>query len=165
MKLLVLSIPLLLLSACASDRIIVDQQGTDMSSYSRDLAECRAYAEQVPTGSEVAKGTVGGAVVGGVLGAIVGDSQTAGRGAGAGAVTGGLRGGHRAEQEKDRGPVNIGPCERACQGRHALARRAKRDSAAPKVLSRGSGPATKRAATWNLERILPESSSHMRRPI
>ena len=102
MKVLFITVPLLLFTACASDRIIIDQQGTDMSNYSRDLAECEAYAEQVPKGSEVAKGTVGGAVVGGVLGAIVGDSRTASRGAGAGAVTGGLRGGSKAEDEKDR---------------------------------------------------------------
>lgn len=102
MKILYLTMPLLLLAACASDRIIIDRQGTDMSSYNRDLAECRSYAEQVPTGSEVAKGTVGGAVIGGVLGAIVGDSRTASKAAGAGAVTGGVRGGSKAENEKDR---------------------------------------------------------------
>ena len=102
MKVLFFTVPLLLLTACASDRFIIDQKGTDMSNYSRDLAECQTYAEQVPKGSEVAKGTVGGAVVGGVLGAIVGDSRTASRAAGAGAVTGGLRGGSKAENEKDR---------------------------------------------------------------
>lgn len=73
-----------------------------MSNYDRDLAECRQYAEQVPTGSEVAKGTVGGAVIGGALGAIVGDSRTAQRGAGAGALGGAVRGGSKSGNEKDR---------------------------------------------------------------
>jgi outer membrane lipoprotein SlyB len=93
----------MLLSGCASNRIIIDrQQGTDMSMYQSDLAECKRYAEQVPKGTEVAKGAVGGAVIGGVIGAIVGDSKTASKVAGAGAVTGGVRGGGKAENEKDR---------------------------------------------------------------
>jgi uncharacterized protein YcfJ len=91
-----------LLAGCSSQRIIIDKQGVDMSMYNRDLADCRAYAEEVPAGSEAAKGAVGGAVVGGVLGAIVGDSRTASRGAGAGAVVGGVRGGGKADNEKDR---------------------------------------------------------------
>lgn len=102
MKSLFLPVLILLLSACSSQRIIVDRQGTDMSRYDRDLAECKSYAEQVPAGSEVAKGTVGGAVIGGALGAIVGDSRTAQRGAGAGALGGAVRGGSRADSEKDR---------------------------------------------------------------
>jgi uncharacterized protein YcfJ len=102
MKILYLPVSAMLLAACSSQRIIVDQKGTDMSMYNRDLAECRSYAEQVPAGSEAAKGALGGAVIGGVLGAVVGDSGTAGRGAGAGAVVGGVRGGGRAEHEKDR---------------------------------------------------------------
>ena len=93
---------LVFVTACSSQRIIVDQHNSDMSNYSRDLVECQAYAEQVPSGQEVAKGTVGGAVLGGALGAIVGDSRTAQRGAGAGALGGAVRGGSKASNEKDR---------------------------------------------------------------
>ncbi|MDX1696815.1 MAG: hypothetical protein R3308_00935 [Thiohalobacterales bacterium] len=102
MKSVYLPVMILLLTACSSQRIIVDRQGTDMSGYDRDLAECRDYAEQVPAGQEVAKGTLGGAIIGGALGAIVGDSRTAQRGAGAGALGGAVRGGSSAGNEKDR---------------------------------------------------------------
>ena len=93
-----------LLTACASSspRIIIDEQATDMTNYSRDLAECQAYADQVPVGTEVAKGTVGGAVVGGTLGAIVGNSRTAKKGAGVGAVGGAVRSNNKAGNEKER---------------------------------------------------------------
>ena len=93
---------IMLLSGCSSQRIIIDEKGTDMSNYDSDLVECQAYADQVPKGSEVAKGTVGGALIGGTIGAIVDNSRTAGRAAGAGAVTGAVRGGSKAENEKDR---------------------------------------------------------------
>ena len=102
MKIFYLLVTAMLLTACSSQRIIVDQQGADMSMYNRHLAECRSYAEQVPTGTETAKGAVGGAVIGGALGAIVGNSRDASRGAGAGAVVGGVRGGGKAGHEKDR---------------------------------------------------------------
>ena len=102
MKKLILGIGLLTLAACSSQRVIVDQRYSDMSNYSRDLAECQSYADQVPTGEEVAKGTMGGAVIGGALGAIVGDSGTAKRGAGAGALGGAVRGGSKSKSEKDR---------------------------------------------------------------
>lgn len=95
-------VTLMLLAGCSSQRIIIDQQGTDMSMYDRDLAECNTYAEQVPTGTEVARGAVGGAVIGGVVGAIVDNSRTAGRLAGAGSVTGAVRGSNNAKNEKDR---------------------------------------------------------------
>ena len=102
MKPIYLLVSIMLLPGCASQRIIIDREGTDMSMYDSDLAECQAYAEQVPAGSEVAKGAVGGAVIGGVIGAIVDDSRTAGKLAGAGSVTGALHGGGKAENEKDR---------------------------------------------------------------
>ncbi len=63
---------------------------------------------------------------------------------------------HRGEQDKDRCPVNIGPCERACQGRHAVALQAEQEGAATKVLSRGPGSATKLAEARSLERIPPK---------
>lgn len=100
---LILPVVLLSLTACSSQRVIVDQRYSDMSNYSRDLAECQSYAEQVPAGEEVAAGTAGGAAVGGAMGAILGGSRGAtGRGAGAGAVAGAVRGGSRSKAEKDR---------------------------------------------------------------
>lgn len=95
-------VALILLAACSSQRIIIDRKGTDMSMYDHDLAECKTYAEQVPTETEVAKGAVGGAVLGGVIGVIVDNSRTAGRLAGAGSVTGAVHGGSKAKNEKDR---------------------------------------------------------------
>lgn len=98
-----LPLAIILLGGCASkQRIIIDRQGTDLSQYSRDLAECRQYAEEVPAGEETAKGAAGGAIIGAAVGAIFGDSRTAARGAGAGAVTGGARGAGKAGNEKDR---------------------------------------------------------------
>lgn len=91
----------LALGACASRGPIVDTQNTDMARYEQDLAQCRAYAGQVNTGTEAGKGAVGGAAVGAVLGAIVGNSSTAARGAGVGGVLGGARGASRGAGEKD----------------------------------------------------------------
>ena len=101
MNRLILSVLLVSLTACSSQRVIVDQRYSDMSNYSRDLAECQGYADQVPTGEEVAKGAAGGAVVGGALGGIL-ENRDVKRGAGAGAVLGGVRGGSRSKAEKDR---------------------------------------------------------------
>ena len=101
MNRLILTVVLVSLTACSSQRVIVDQRYSDMSNYSRDLAECQTYADQVPTGEEVAKGAAGGAAVGGALGAIL-DGRDVKRGAGAGAVVGGVRGGSRSKAEKDR---------------------------------------------------------------
>ena len=88
-------------SACAHEPII-DRRGIDEARYEQDLAECRAYAEEVNTAEETAKGGAVGAAVGGVLGAVIGDRGTAGRGAGIGATTGGTRGFSEAEQRKQR---------------------------------------------------------------
>lgn len=101
MNRLLLPVVLVSLTACSSQRVIVDQRYSDMSNYSRDLAECQTYADQVPTGEEVGKGAAGGAVVGGALGAIL-ENRDVKRGAGAGAVVGGVRGGSRSKAEKDR---------------------------------------------------------------
>lgn len=91
------------LTACRGlrDDPIVDTQGVNMARYETDLAQCRAYAEQVDVGADAARGAVGGAVVGGAIGAIVGNSDTAARGAGVGAVGGGARGAGRGLREKD----------------------------------------------------------------
>lgn len=92
---------ILILSGCASQRVIIDKEGVDMSRYEQDLAACRAYAEEVPVGEEVGKGAAGGAVIGGVVGAILGGRRGAETLGGVGAVTGATRGGGSAAQEKD----------------------------------------------------------------
>ena len=79
-----------LLAACTTtDEIIIDTKGVDMARYQQNLAECRAYSEEVQTGKKAATGAASGAVVGGLIGAITGD---AGKAAGVGAVGGGARG-------------------------------------------------------------------------
>lgn len=90
----------ILLAGCASGKspyvgsrdVIVDTAGVDAYVYQRDLADCRAYSDEVSVASGGATRAAGGAVVGGLLGAAVGDSSTARRGAGAGAVVGGASG-------------------------------------------------------------------------
>ncbi len=101
-----LRIPLFIIAAlalggCASRGPIVDTQNTDMARYEQDLAQCRAYADQVDTGAQAGKSAVGGAAVGAVLGAIVGNSTTVARGAGVGGVLGGARGASQGANEKD----------------------------------------------------------------
>lgn len=81
-----------LVSCTTTDEIIIDEKGVNMAAYEQDLAQCRAYSEQVLTGEKAAKGAVSGAVVGGLIGAAVGNSRDAQRAAGAGAVTGGAKG-------------------------------------------------------------------------
>ncbi|MGA7593976.1 MAG: hypothetical protein WCA64_02165 [Gallionella sp.] len=89
------------LAGCARNRIIIDKQGVDMAAYDRDLAECRAYAnESGGTGAEAAKGAVGGVVIGGAIGAAVGNGRTAEKLGGAGAVVGAARGARRSRAEK-----------------------------------------------------------------
>ncbi|HEY1077533.1 MAG TPA: glycine zipper family protein [Fontimonas sp.] len=91
----------LALGGCASDGPIIDTQNTDMVRYEQDLAQCRAYGDQVATGKQAGAGAVGGAAVGAVLGAIVGNSSTVARGAGVGGVLGGVRGASKGASEKD----------------------------------------------------------------
>lgn len=88
------------LSACASNRVIVDTKGVDTTRYNDDLRECQEYAGMVPVGEEVAKGATRGGLVWGAIGAIFGKSRGAARGAGAGAVAGGARGAAKAEREQ-----------------------------------------------------------------
>ena len=92
----------LLIAGCASQKVIIDRDGVDMSQYQRDLDACHAYAEEVDSGEKVAGGAVGGALIGAAIGAIIGDSKTAARGAGVGGVSGAARGGGRAANEKSR---------------------------------------------------------------
>ena len=62
------------LTACTTDRVVVDKRGLDQARYEKDLAECRDYKQQVPVGEEMAKGAAVGAAVGGLLGATAGVS-------------------------------------------------------------------------------------------
>lgn len=90
-------IPLvLILSACASDEVIVDMKGVNEQRYQQDLAECEVYSQQVNTGKTIAKRGTRGAVIG----AIVGDGSSAAKGAGVGAVAGSARGSREAENKK-----------------------------------------------------------------
>lgn len=90
----------ILLAGCASGKspyvgsrdVIVDTANVDPYTYQRDLADCRAYSDEVSVAGGGATRAAGGAVVGGLLGAAIGDSSTAKRGAGAGAVVGGASG-------------------------------------------------------------------------
>ncbi|WP_297186013.1 glycine zipper family protein [uncultured Porticoccus sp.] len=86
----------------ASDGIIIDTQGVDMSYYRADLDNCQRYAAEVPVAERTATSAAGGAVVGGVVGAIVGDSGTAKKGAGVGAVTGAIKGVSSGSAERKR---------------------------------------------------------------
>ena len=101
----ILAVAALGLSACASNQVIVDTKGVDMSRYEQDRKECEAYVEQLASGGQIAKstglGAAIGAVVGGAAGAIFGDSTAAARGAAVGGITGGARGGHRSRGKGD----------------------------------------------------------------
>jgi hypothetical protein len=104
-RLIVLSLTLLVLAACAGrdhapGGVIVDMKGVDRAQYRVDLAECGDYADQVAVAGKAATGAAAGAVVGGLIGAAVGDSGTAKRSAGAGAVVGGAKGTARGVQER-----------------------------------------------------------------
>ena len=102
MKLIYSLLTILAVSGCASQKVIIDKEGVDMSKYEQDLEACKQYAEEVETGSEVAKGAVGGAVIGGAVGAIIGGRRSAGTLAGVGAVTGTAHGGSSGSKEKSR---------------------------------------------------------------
>lgn len=94
-------IPLvLILSACASDEVIVDTKGVNEQRYQQDLAECEVYSQQVSTGKTIAKRGTRGAVIGGAIGAIVGDGSSTAKGAGVGAVAGSARDSREAENKK-----------------------------------------------------------------
>lgn len=90
-------VPLLALglSACArSYDPIIDTQGVDPARYQADLADCRAYAEQVDPAAEAGTGALIGGAIGAALGAIAGAfSGDAGSGAAVGAAVGGAGGG------------------------------------------------------------------------
>ena len=93
---------IVVISGCASERYIIDDQYVDQTQYEQDLAECKRYAEQVSTSAEAGKGAAVGAILGGAVGAIFGGSRGAAKGAGAGTVTGGAKGAGKAGAEKDK---------------------------------------------------------------
>ena len=96
-----LAAALAMLAGCTTtDEIIIDRKGVNMAAYEQDLADCRAYAEEVRTGEKAARGAASGAVVGGLIGAAVGNSRDAQRAAGAGGVTGGAKGVSQGEREE-----------------------------------------------------------------
>lgn len=95
-------VPVMLLSACANYRPIVDMQGVDANRYNADLAQCQQYATQVDPATHAAVGAAGGAILGAALGAIFGNRQTAGQGAAAYGLVGATGGAvHGAESQVD----------------------------------------------------------------
>lgn len=102
LRVLAFSALALLVSACTTtDEIIIDESRSNMANYDRDLADCEAYAEQVPVGEKAARGAGSGAAVGGAVGA-VSDRHDTGEGAAVGAITGGAAGIYRGQEEKVR---------------------------------------------------------------
>ena len=88
-----------LLGACAAHPDpIVDMQGVNVAQYEEDLAQCKAYGDEVKIEQGVLKGAAAGAVVGGVVGAIGGGAD---RGAGYGGVAGGTKSGVKNQREKE----------------------------------------------------------------
>ena len=93
------------LAACAGfwdpSGAIVDLKGIDREQYEADLADCQAYAGEVPAGKHVGTGAAGGAAVGAVAGAVSGANKTGiGQSAGVGAVYGGTIRGMGVVREK-----------------------------------------------------------------
>lgn len=88
-------VPALALAACArSYEPVIDTRGVDPAQYQADLADCRAYADQVDPLAEAGGGALIGGAIGAVLGAIGGAfSGDAGTGAAIGAAVGGAGGG------------------------------------------------------------------------
>lgn len=89
----------MLFGCAANPDPIVDMRGVDMIKYEQDLADCKAFREQVPTEVGVAKGAGAGAAVGAATGAISGDVA---KGAGYGAIAGSAKSAQLAEREKQK---------------------------------------------------------------
>ena len=71
-----------------------------MTVYEEDLAECRTYAEQIDSGTGMAKGAAAGAATGGAIGAIS-NNRDIGEAAGIGAVLGVSKSGVKAANDKE----------------------------------------------------------------
>ena len=98
----------LILAGCGPYEPIIDRGRTDFNeaAYQYDLAQCRAYAEQIDMGQQAAYGGALGAATGAAFGAIGGAfAGNAGTGAALGASLGGLSGalggGGSAWQDQD----------------------------------------------------------------
>ncbi len=98
-RVILLTVIAVFLSACARHQIIIDPGGVDQTQYQLDLAECRQLAEQVD--QKAGEGAVVGAVISGAIGAILGDGRDTKRLAGVGAVSGGASGAAATRQEKE----------------------------------------------------------------
>jgi hypothetical protein len=88
------TLAMLLLAACASTPIVDNARvGFDPAAYERDLADCRAIADQVRPGGRAAERALMGAVIGAAFGAVGGAfAGDAGTGAAIGASFGGMGG-------------------------------------------------------------------------
>lgn len=78
---------------------IVDTRGVDMVRYESDMADCKAYGEQIQIEKGVAKGAAAGAAVGTAAGAISGNAA---EGAGYGAIYGAADSAQLNDREKRR---------------------------------------------------------------
>lgn len=97
---LALTLLIAAVAACTTtNEIIIDEQRSNMANYDQDLAQCQAYAEQVPVGEKAARGAGSGAAVGGAIGA-VSNRHDAGEGAAIGAISGGAAGVNQGQREK-----------------------------------------------------------------
>lgn len=100
---LLVVVSVLTLPACAS-KPIIDPKGVDMVQYQADLEDCVLVAEQVQTGSTVAKSAGAGAAVGAAFGVVTavmtGDASEIGYSAAYGGVAGGSGGAFEADDEK-----------------------------------------------------------------
>lgn len=91
----------LILGGCASGRYIVDTKGVDPETYEQDLAECKAYGDQVGMEDDIAKSAGAGAVIGSLLGLVVGNKESAVRMGSVMAIQGGSVAGLKSDQERD----------------------------------------------------------------
>ncbi len=99
---LLLLLPLAAAACSATDNSpVVDRRGIDVASYEADLAECRAYANQVDAGKPLLLGAVAGAVGLAAFGALFGDSSFVEHAVGSGLVAGSTRGAEQAIAERN----------------------------------------------------------------
>jgi outer membrane lipoprotein SlyB len=101
-----IALAIALCAGCAgkSGRPIVDTKGLNHYQYEQDLAECSAYADEVPVAEKAATGAAAGAAVGGAVG-VIWDGHRGNdpvRGAATGAVLGGAGGVGSGVNERNR---------------------------------------------------------------
>jgi len=98
-RVLIIMLTATLYGCAAHPDPIVDTRGVDMAHYERDLADCKAYGDQIHIEQGVAKGAAAGAVVGTATGAISGNPAS---GAGYGAIYGAADSAQINDREKQR---------------------------------------------------------------